>query len=410
MNLPEGKMPLSGVRVLDLSRILAGPWATQNLADLGAAVVKVELPGKGDDTRSWGPPFAPQRDGANGDATYFFCCNRGKQSVTIDFTYPEGRDLLLKMAAEADVLVENFKVGGLAKYGLDYASLSAVNPRLVYCSITGFGQTGPYAARPGYDALIQGMGGLMSVTGEPDDRPGGAPQKVGVAVVDIMTGLYATSAILAALYESRASGRGQAIDIALLDVQVATLANQASGYLLAGHVPERIGSAHPSIVPYQPFACADGHVILAIGNDSQFAAFCASANCEMLASDARFSTNTARVANRIELLGLLSTRLLEKTIDEWLDLGQRYNFPCGPINTIDRVFEDAQVRARHMVVQQSSGDKPPRRMIANPMKFSRSRITYDTAPPALGEHTDAVLSDMGVSPEERDILRSKKII
>ena len=268
---------LDGIKIVDLSRVLAGPWSTQNLADLGADVIKVERPGVGDDTRSWGPPFVSRTEGNAQDAAYFFCANRNKRSLTLDFTTEKGRDILFKLIAQADVLIENYKVGGLKKYGLDYDSLSRINPRLIYCSITGFGQDGPYADRPGYDALVQAMGGLMSITGEPDDVPGGGPQKVGVAVVDILTGLYATNAILAALLHRAKSDQGQHIDIALLDVQVATLANQAGNYLLSGYVPQRMGSAHPSIVPYQPFACADGHVMLAIGNDSQFTALCRAA-------------------------------------------------------------------------------------------------------------------------------------
>ena len=268
---------LDGIKIVDLSRVLAGPWSTQNLADLGADVIKVERPGVGDDTRSWGPPFVSRTEGDAQDAAYFFCANRNKRSLTLDFTTEKGRDILIKLIAQADVLIENYKVGGLKKYGLDYDSLSRINPRLIYCSITGFGQDGPYADRPGYDALVQAMGGLMSITGEPDEVPGGGPQKVGVAVVDILTGLYATNAILAALLHRAKSDQGQYIDIALLDVQVATLANQAGNYLLSGNVPQRMGSAHPSIVPYQPFACADGHVMLAIGNDGQFTALCRAA-------------------------------------------------------------------------------------------------------------------------------------
>src|SRR5690606_28349625 len=281
---------LQDIVVLDLSRILAGPWSTQNLADLGADVIKVERPGTGDDTRRWGPPFATDPDGVSGDAAYFFCCNRGKRSITLDFTVDAGRSVLLELVKKADILVENYKVGGLKKYGLDYDTLSQINPRLIYCSVTGFGQSGPYATRPGYDALIQAMGGLMSITGESDDVPGGGPQKVGVAVVDILTGLYATSAILAALHQRGRTGKGQHIDVSLLDVQVAMLANQASNYLIGNQVPGRLGSAHPSIVPYQPFACADGHVMLAIGNDTQFANLCLAAGCPDLATDPRFAT------------------------------------------------------------------------------------------------------------------------
>ena len=401
---------LQGVVVLDLSRILAGPWSTQNLADLGADVIKVERPGQGDDTRSWGPPFVQGEGDSARDAAYFFCCNRGKRSITLDFTVEQGREVLLQLARKADVLVENYKVGGLEKYGLDYASLSRVNPGLVYCSITGFGQTGPYARRPGYDALVQAMGGLMSITGEPDGTPGGGPQKVGVAVVDVLTGLYATSAILAALYHRTRTGQGQHIDIALLDVQVAALANQASNYLLGGQVPGRLGSAHPSIVPYQPFACADGYVMLAIGNDTQFANFCQAAGCPQAAGDARFATNAARVHNRAALLALLQPRLLEKTIDQWCELATRHGFPCGPINTVDRVFDDPQVRARGMQVGVHSPHYGDIDLVASPMRLSATPIAYDSAPPALGQDTEAVLGELGIDAEQITRLRELKAI
>lgn len=406
---------LQGITVLDLSRILAGPWSTQNLADLGADVIKVERPGAGDDTRGWGPPFVARTDAdadaASGpaarDAAYYFCANRGKRSVTLDFTKPEGREVLLKLVAKADVLVENYKVGGLKKYGLDYETLSAINPALVYCSITGFGHSGPYAERPGYDALIQAMGGLMSITGEPDGTPGGGPQKVGVAVVDILTALYATSAILAALIHRGRTGEGQHIDVALLDVQVATLANQASNYLLGGMVPSRLGSAHPSIVPYQPFACADGYVMLAIGNDTQFASFCAAAGVAELAADERFITNAVRVRHRAELVSLLEQRMLSKTIDEWCALGNQRGFPCGPINTIDRVFEDPQVQARGMRQHVQSPHYGAVDLVANPMKLSGTPTVEAVAPPALGAHTDEVLAELGLDTEAIAALRAQ---
>lgn len=409
---------LQGVTVLDLSRILAGPWSTQNLADLGADVIKVERPGAGDDTRGWGPPFVARTDAepdvdtgpSARDAAYYFCANRGKRSITLDFTKPEGREVLLQLVAKADVLVENYKVGGLKKYGLDYETLAKVNPSLVYCSITGFGHSGPYAERPGYDALIQAMGGLMSITGEPDGTPGGGPQKVGVAVVDILTALYATSAILAALFHRSRTGEGQHIDIALLDVQVATLANQASNYLLGGVVPGRLGSAHPSIVPYQPFACADGYVMLAIGNDTQFANFCDAAGVAALAQDERFATNAARVRNRTELVPLLQQRMMTKTIDEWCTLGNQRNFPCGPINTIDRVFDDPQVRARGMQVQVESPHYGAINLVANPMKLSGTPAVQAVAPPALGVHTDDVLAELGLGAEAVTALRDKGVI
>jgi len=405
------KAALEGIKVLDLSRILAGPWATQNLADLGAEVIKVERPGAGDDTRGWGPPFVAHTDNADAqDAAYYFCANRGKRSLTLDFTRSEGRAILLKLINQADVLVENYKVGGLKKYGLDYASLSALNPALIYCSITGFGQTGPYAQRPGYDALIQAMGGLMGITGEPDTHPGGGPQKVGVAVVDILTGQYATSAILAALYQRTRSGTGQHIDLALLDVQVAMLANQASNYLLGGQVPQRLGSAHPSIVPYQPFACADGHVMLAIGNDGQFVNFCAAAGLSGFSTDARFVTNAARVRNRVALTNLLAPVMLAQTIDAWCELGRQYNFPCGPINTIDRVFADPQVQARAMQVCQQSPDYGRLALVANPIKMSASPTTANCPPPALGADTDAVLAQVGLDAQAVVQLRETGVI
>lgn len=398
---------LDGVVVLDLSRILAGPWSTQNLADLGADVIKVERPGQGDDTRSWGPPFVAGSDDGAKDAAYFFCCNRGKRSITLDFTIEEGKAVLLELVKKADVLVENYKVGGLKKYGLDYETLSKVNPKLIYCSITGFGQTGPYAERPGYDALVQAMGGLMSITGEPDGAPGAGPQKVGVAVVDVLTGLYATTAILAALYHGAKTQQGQHIDIALLDVQVASLANQASSYLMGGHVPARLGSAHPSIVPYQPFLCADGYIMLAIGNDTQFAAFCRAAGCEGLAQDERFRNNAQRVHNREHLIPLLQERVSLKTVDQWCGLAIESGFPCGPINTIDRVFADPQVRAREMQLSVSSPQYGTIDLVASPMRFSETPITYDIPPPSLGQDTETVLAQAGISAA--DVARLKEL-
>lgn len=401
---------LDGITVLDLSRILAGPWSTQNLADLGADVIKVERPGAGDDTRSWGPPFVEHADGAGRDAAYFFCANRNKRSLTLDFTQAAGIAVLHKLVKKADVLVENYKVGGLKKYGLDYATLAAINHKLIYCSITGFGQDGPYAERPGYDALIQAMGGLMSITGEPDSVPGGGPQKVGVAVVDILTGLYATNAILAALYHRTRTEQGQYIDIALLDVQVAALANQGGNYLLAGKVPARMGSAHPTIVPYQPFACADGYVMLAIGNDSQFASFCRAAGREEIASDVKFSNNAARVQNRAALLALLEPVMLMHTIDKWCHLAEQASFPCGPINTIDRVFADPQVQARGMQVSMTSAMYGELDLVGSPMRLSATPVSYRHAPPALGADTEAVLQELGLSLEDLADLRKSGAI
>ena len=401
---------LDDINVVDLSRVLAGPWSTQNLADLGADVIKIERPGVGDDTRSWGPPFVSHTEGDAQDAAYFFCANRNKRSLTLDFTTDKGREILIKLIAQADVLIENYKVGGLKKYGLDYDSLSRINPRLIYCSITGFGQDGPYADRPGYDALVQAMGGLMSVTGEPDEVLGGGPQKVGVAVVDILTGLYATNAILAALLHRAKSDQGQHIDIALLDVQVATLANQAGNYLLSGNVPQRMGSAHPSIVPYQPFACADGHVMLAIGNDSQFAALCRAAGQTAIASDERFATNAMRVQHRAELLVALTPLMQQHGVETWCELAQQEGFPCGPINTIDRVFRDPQVRAREMHIQMNSPSYGALDLVASPMRLSASPVSYRRAPPSLGQDTQEVLRDLHYSDDEITSLRNSGVI
>jgi crotonobetainyl-CoA:carnitine CoA-transferase CaiB-like acyl-CoA transferase len=378
--------PLAGHRVLDLSRILAGPWATQIFADFGAEVTKVERPGEGDDTRTWGPPWLKDRDGNDTtDAAYYLCANRGKRSITADIATPEGRARVLELAATADVLVENYKVGGLKKYGLDYASVSAINPRIVYCSITGFGQTGPYANRAGYDFLVQGMGGLMSLNGEPD----GQPQKVGVALSDIMTGLYAAIAVQAALLERERSGLGQHIDLALLDVTVAALANQAMNYLVGGQVPRRLGNAHPNVVPYQTFAAADGHLILAIGNDAQFRRFCEVAGVPEMGADPRYATNGARIANRTALCARIAELMATRTMDDWIAALEQAGVPCGPINTLDRVFRDPQVLARGMVRQVEhpvAGSIP---LVRNPVRFSRSESFATGAPPLLGEHDPA---------------------
>lgn len=404
--------PLSNIRVLDLSRILAGPWATQNLADLGAEVIKIEKPGIGDDTRQMGPPFLHDAaDGEPGDAAYFMCCNRGKKSVTIDFTQPRGQALLRQLVLQADILVENYKVGALAKYGLDYPSLKAINPELIYCSVTGFGQTGPYKDRAGYDYLIQGMGGLMSVTGRADGEEGAGPQKVGVALTDIMTGLYATIAVQAALTERDKSGCGQQIDLALLDVQIACLANQGSNYLAGGVVPRRMGNAHPNIVPYQDFPTADGDMILAIGNDGQFARFCEAAGDPALAADPRFATNKARVENRATLIPLLNKLTIRRTTAEWIRVLEAAGVPCGPINTLADVFADPQVQARGLRVElqhPAVGSVP---QVANPMRLSATPVEYRSAPPLLGEHTDAVLSALlGLSAADITRLRDTGVI
>lgn len=385
---------LNGLKVLDLSRVLAGPWAGQMLADLGADVVKVERPGSGDDTRTWGPPWLKDADGRDtSDAAYFFCANRNKRSVAIDMATPDGQALLQRLAAEADVVLENFKVGGLKQYGLDHDTLCARHPRLIYCSITGFGQTGPYAPRAGYDFLIQGMGGLMSVTGRGDAEEGAGPQKVGVALTDVMTGLHAAIGILAALQHRERTGEGQHIDLALLDVQVAALANQAGNHLISGKVPSRMGNAHPNIVPYQDFPTADGDMILAIGNDGQFARFCEVAGHAEWAVDARFATNAARVANRAVLIPLLRQATVMRTTREWVEALESRAVPCGPINRIDEVFADPQVVARGLRVELPhpvAGMVPG---VANPVRLSATPVVYRSAPPVLGQHTDEVLAE-----------------
>lgn len=401
--------PLAGIRVLDLSRVLAGPWAGQLLADLGADVVKVEKPQGGDDTRAWGPPYLKDASGRDTtEAAYFLCANRNKRSVAIDIATPEGQAQVRALAQQADVVLENFKVGGLRRYGLDYASLSAANPRLVYCSVTGFGQTGPYAARAGYDFLIQGMGGLMSVTGRPDGEPGAGPQKVGVALTDIMTGLYATIAVQAALAEREKSGLGQHIDLALLDVQIACLANQASNYLAGGLVPRRMGNAHPNIVPYQDFPTADGDIILAVGNDEQFAKFCSVAGHPEWSADARFSTNAQRVANRAMLVPLLRQATVMRTSAEWITALETAGVPCGPINRIDEVFADPQVRARSLHINMPhalAGSVP---LVANPIRLSGSPVAYQRPPPMLGEHTAEVLAQWLGARDKKDSAAAPK--
>ena len=403
---------LSHIRVLDLSRVLAGPWCTQNLADLGADVIKVEKPGSGDDTRAWGPPYLKDAGGNDtGESAYYLSCNRGKRSLALDIAPPEGRRVVRELARHCDVLVENFKVGGLAKYGLDWDSLRTLNPRLVYCSITGFGQDGPYAARAGYDFIVQGMGGLMSVTGEPDGVPGGGPQKVGVAVADLFTGMYATVAVLAALTFREQSGEGQHIDLSLLDAQVAMLANQNMNYLTTGQAPARRGNAHPNIVPYQTFATADGHVILAVGNDAQFGRFCELAGCGALADDARFAANRDRVANRAALVPLLEPLLRQRTTHAWVEALEAAGVPCGPINRLGEVFADPQVRHRGMRIDLPhalAGSVP---LVANPIRLSASPLEYASAPPLLGQHTDEILHELlGLPQAELARLRDQGVI
>ncbi|WP_449253829.1 CaiB/BaiF CoA transferase family protein [Brevundimonas naejangsanensis] len=384
--------PLHGVRVLDLSRVLAGPWATQTLADLGAEVIKIERPGAGDDTRHWGPPFTTTADGAPGDAAYFLCANRGKKSVELDIASPEGAEAVRRLAATCDVVVENFKTGGLKKYGLDYAALAAINPRLVYCSITGFGQDGPDAHRAGYDYMIQAMGGLMSITGQPDGAPGAEPMKVGVAVVDLFTGLYASNAILAALWHARATGEGQHVDIALFDVQAAMLANQATNWFVSGKAPTRMGNAHPNLAPYQPFACSDGMVIIAVGNDGQFRALCGALGLEI---EDRFATNALRVAEREALGPLIATKTAGFTMQGLMQALEAAGVPCGPVNTIDQVFAEPQAIHRGLTVEQTRPDLAvPVRTVASPIRLSKTPVRYDVPPPKLGQDTQDVLGDL----------------
>lgn len=388
--------PLEGIRVLDLSRILAGPWCSQHLADLGADVIKVEHPQRGDDTRGWGPPYLKDTK----DAAYYLTANRGKRSIGVDISKPEGQAVIRELVASCDVVLENFKVGGLKRYGLDYDSLKQVKPDLVYCSITGFGQDGPYAKRAGYDFLLQGMGGLMDITGRPDDEPGGGPMKVGVAVVDLFTGMYAATAILSALLRRNRTGEGAWIDVALLDVQVSMLANQAMNYLTSGQSPRRLGNSHPNIVPYQAFATEDGHIILAVGNDSQFQRFCEVAGVPLLASDERFATNRARVQNRKLLIPQLERLIRAKPSAFWLEALEREGVPCGPINTIEQVFADPQVQHRGMKLQLPHPQAGEVDLVSNPIRFDHQNLNADTPPPGLGEHTREVLSELYPDQEE----------
>ena len=402
--------PLAGVRILDLSRVLAGPWCTQTLADLGADVIKIERPMKngvgGDDTRGWGPPFLKDRDGHDtAEAAYYLGTNRNKRSITVDIALPEGQALIRRLAAQCDVFIENFKVGDMARYGLDAESLRSLYPRLVYCSVTGFGQTGPYRERAGYDYAIQGMGGLMSVTGERDDLPGGGPQKVGVAVADLFTGMYATVAILAALRHRDATGEGQVVDMALLDTQVAMLANLGANYLATGVAPGRIGNAHQNIVPYQVFETADGHLILAVGNDSQFAKFCEVAGHPELAKDPRFIKNADRVRHRATLVPLLTDILKSRKKYDWLPALEAAKVPCGAINNLAEVFADPHVQARGMTVPMPHPLTDALQLVASPMKLSSTPVQYRRAPPLLGEHTDEVLRELGWNAAELAALR-----
>ena len=384
---------LGHLKVLDLSRILAGPWASQMLADFGAQVIKIERPKVGDDTRSWGPPFMPNQQGqSSGESAYFMAANRGKQSVCIDITSEVGQQQIHQLASQCDIVIENFKVGGAAQYKLDYATLAKINPKLIYCSITGFGQTGPYKDRPGYDFLVQAMGGLMSVTGEPD----GQPQKVGVALTDVMTGLYASVGILAALAEREKSGLGQYIDLALLDVTAATLANQATNFLVGGMVPTKLGNAHPNIVPYQSFATQDGHCIVAVGNDGQFKRYCEVLGLGQLAEHPDYKSNQLRVKNRQPLVAILQSQMLSKTRDEWLTLFEQAQVPAGPINNIDEVFNDPQILARDMCVKVPHPLNSDLTLPGNPIKLSRTPVQYDLPPPLLGEHDEEVFEQFSL--------------
>lgn len=382
---------LSHIKVMDLSRVLAGPWASQTLADLGADIIKVERPGSGDETRGWGPPFMRDNEGQiTKEAAYFLCANRGKRSLCVDITNEEGQALLHRLVAQCDVVIENFKTGQTNKYHLDYETLSAINPGIVYCSITGFGHSGPYSRRPGYDFLVQAMGGLMSVTGEPD----GEPQKTGVALTDIMTGLYATIGILAALAERDRSGKGQHVDLALLDVTVATLANQAANYLVGDQVPSAMGNAHPNIVPYQVFATSDGHCVVAVGNDIQFQRFCEVLDLPDLAQDSNYASNSKRVINRETLVPLIEAKMLTKKRDEWLAAFEQADVPAAPINHVDEVFDDPQVRARGMEITISHPLNDNLHLAGNPINLSRTPVSYQRPPPMLGEHTEEIISEL----------------
>jgi crotonobetainyl-CoA:carnitine CoA-transferase CaiB-like acyl-CoA transferase len=403
--------PLSHIKVLDLSRILAGPWAGQVLADLGADVIKVERPGAGDDTRSWGPPFLKDRDGAETkEAGYYLSVNRGKRSVTVSIDKPEGQRIVRALAARADIVLENYKVGTLARFGLGYEDLKAVNPKLIYCSVTGFGQTGPRRDQAAYDFMIQAMGGMMSVTGERDDKPGGGPQKVGIPIVDLMTGMYAAVAVLAALARREVSGAGEYIDIGMLDVQVATLANQAMNFLVSGKAPRRTGNAHPNIQPQDVFACRDGQIALAVGNDGQFAKLCEVLGQPALAQDERFAKNASRVRNLAVLHPLVAGLLKERDRSHWVAALDAAGVPAGPINAIPEVFEDRQVKHRRMLVEVPhplSGTVP---QVASPMRFTAAPLVHDRAPPLLGEHTVEILREIGIGDVEIEQLRESRVV
>jgi len=404
--------PLSHIRVLDLSRVLAGPWAAQNLADLGAEVIKVERPGAGDDTRGWGPPWL--KDGAGKDtaeSAYFLSVNRNKKSVTLDIARPEGQKIARELADKSQVLIENYKVGTLEKYGLSYERVKRSNPSIVYCSVTGFGQDGPYAPRPGYDFIFQGMGGLMSITGERDGQPGAGPQKVGIAITDVLTGMYASVAILAALNHRERTGQGQYIDAALLDTIVAFNANQISSFFASGKIPMRWGNAHAQVVPYEVFPAADGHLILAVGNDSQFASFCQAAGCPELAQEARFRTMPQRIAHRAELIPLIADVMRTRSKREWIELLEAANVPCGPINNMKEVFEDAQVRHRGLRVDMPHPSGGTASVVRSPMRLSETPVEYRLAPPTLGQHNEEILKGLlGRSDADLQTLKAAGIV
>jgi crotonobetainyl-CoA:carnitine CoA-transferase CaiB-like acyl-CoA transferase len=404
--------PLAGIRVLDLTRVLAGPWAAQNLADLGAEVIKIERPKKGDDSRAFGPPWLKDAAGRDtGESAYFACANRGKKSLTLDLSRPHGQAIARELAAKCDVLLENFKFGDLDRHGLGYKDLRKINPGLIYCSVTGFGHSGPWRERPGYDFMIQGMGGLMSVTGERDDRPGGGPQKAGIPIADLITGMYASIAVCAALAHRANTGSGQHLDLALLDSLVAVLANQAANYLATGEAPARLGNDHPNIAPYQGFRTADGNLILACGNDNLFRKFCEVAGCMPLAEQARFSTNAKRVENRAELTRILSEIMLRRGTHEWLTALEAAGVPCGPINDLKQVFSEPQAIARGLKFELPHAAAGKVALVRSPMRFSETAVEHQLAPPLLGQHTDEVLrSLLGKSDAEIARLRSEAIV
>ena len=403
--------PLAGIRVLDLTRVLAGPWAAQNLADLGAEVIKIERPKKGDDSRAFGPPWLKDAQGRDtGESAYFACANRGKKSLTLDLASPQGQAIARELAARCDVLLENFKVGDLERYGLGYAQLREANAGLIYCSITGFGHTGPWRERPGYDFMIQGMAGLMSITGERDDRPGGGPQRAGIPIADLITGMYASIAVCAALAHRAKTGHGQHLDLALFDSLVAVLANQGGNYLATGKPPGRLGNDHPNIAPYQVLRTADGSVIVACGNDNLFRKFCDAAGCLQLTEDARFATNAKRVENRAELERIVSDLMARRRSQEWLTVLEAAGVPCGPINDLAQVFAEPQAQARGLKLELAHAAAGKVALVRSPMRFSETPVKHDVPPPTLGQHTEEILKEIGKSEAEIARLRSQAVI